>query len=171
MYLSSLVKAACGAIRYPQSKKCPVFLGGSGRTRLYCGWKRLTGWAMTFFLAVANRKGGVGKSTVSVMLAHAFSVWGGKRVLILDLDSQCNSSMILLGGEGWVQARSDKKTVADFFSETFEDKGRVREGLCRRRCRRRSRPKRSATTTLLIAGFPVARRCSGRPISLLRVEA
>ncbi len=79
---------------------------------------------MSFFLAVANRKGGVGKSTVSVMLAHAFSVWGGKRVLILDLDSQCNSSMILLGGEGWVKARTEKKTVADYFSETFEEKGR-----------------------------------------------
>ena len=49
---------------------------------------------MAFFLAVANRKGGVGKSTVSVMLAHALSVWGGKRVLIMDLDSQCNASLI-----------------------------------------------------------------------------
>lgn len=75
---------------------------------------------MARFLAVANRKGGVGKSTVAVMLAHAFSVWGNKRVLILDLDSQCNSSMILLGGEGWVAARSARRTVADFFAESFE---------------------------------------------------
>jgi chromosome partitioning protein len=76
---------------------------------------------MATFLAVANRKGGVGKSTVAVMLAHAFSVWGNKRVLILDLDSQCNSSMILLGGEGWVAARSARRTVADFFAESFDD--------------------------------------------------
>ena len=55
---------------------------------------------MAEFLAVANRKGGVGKSTISVMLAHAFAVWGGKRVLMLDLDSQCNASLILQGGEG-----------------------------------------------------------------------
>ncbi len=39
---------------------------------------------MAFFLAVANRKGGVGKSTVAVMLAHALAVHGGKRVLVLD---------------------------------------------------------------------------------------
>lgn len=79
---------------------------------------------MAFFLAVANRKGGVGKSTIAVMLAHAFSVWGGKRVLILDLDSQCNSSMILLGGEGWVAARAARKTVADYFVEQFEGSSR-----------------------------------------------
>ncbi len=79
---------------------------------------------MATFLAVANRKGGVGKSTVAVMLAHAFSVWGNKRVLILDLDSQCNSSMILLGGEGWVTARAARRTVADFFAESFDTNAR-----------------------------------------------
>jgi len=83
--------------------------------------------SMATFLAVANRKGGVGKSTVAVMLAHALSVWGNKRVLILDLDSQCNSSMILLGGEGWVAARAARRTVADFFSESFEQTGRSPE--------------------------------------------
>ena len=51
--------------------------------------------------AAANRKGGVGKSTVAVMLTHALSVHGGKRVLVIDLDSQCNASLILLGGQGW----------------------------------------------------------------------
>jgi cellulose biosynthesis protein BcsQ len=79
---------------------------------------------MAIYMAVANRKGGVGKSTIAVMLAHAFSVWGRKRVLILDLDSQCNSSMILLGGEGWVAARGARKTVADFFSEQFQGTSR-----------------------------------------------
>lgn len=79
---------------------------------------------MATYLAVANRKGGVGKSTVAVMLAQAFSVWGGKRVLILDLDSQCNSSMILLGGEGWVTARGARRTIADYFAESFDESGR-----------------------------------------------
>lgn len=72
-------------------------------------------------MAVANRKGGVGKSTVSVMLAHAFAVWGGKRVLFMDLDSQCNSSLILLGGEGWQAARKAHKTVADYFLDVFDE--------------------------------------------------
>jgi cellulose biosynthesis protein BcsQ len=75
---------------------------------------------MAYFLAVANRKGGVGKSTIAVMLAHAFAIWGGRRVLILDLDSQCNASLILLGGQGWSQARKSGQTIADYFYELFD---------------------------------------------------
>lgn len=76
---------------------------------------------MAYFLAVANRKGGVGKSTVTVMLAHAFAVWGKKRVLVLDLDSQCNASLILLGGEGWLAARKSYRTIADYFYDLFDE--------------------------------------------------
>ncbi|PPD26498.1 MAG: chromosome partitioning protein [Hyphomicrobium sp.] len=75
---------------------------------------------MAFFAAVANRKGGVGKSTITVMLAHALAVWGSKRVLILDLDSQCNTSLILLGGQGWNEARKAERTIADYFFDLFD---------------------------------------------------
>ena len=75
---------------------------------------------MAFFMAVANRKGGVGKSTISVMLAQAFAIWGNKRVLMIDLDSQCNASLILVGGQGWRQAREADKTIADFFYDLFD---------------------------------------------------
>ncbi len=34
---------------------------------------------MAQFLAVSNRKGGVGKSTIAVMLAHAAAAWSGRR--------------------------------------------------------------------------------------------
>ena len=85
---------------------------------------------MAEFLAVANRKGGVGKSTISVMMAHAFAVWGGKRVLVLDLDSQCNASYILQGGEGWLAAKKAHKTIADYFLDTFDEAaGQPREYL------------------------------------------
>jgi len=76
---------------------------------------------MAAFIAVANRKGGVGKSTISVMLAHAFATWGGKRVLMLDLDSQCNASYILQGGEGWLAAKNAHTTIADYFLDTFDE--------------------------------------------------
>jgi cellulose biosynthesis protein BcsQ len=75
---------------------------------------------MAYFLAVANRKGGVGKSTLAVMLAQAMAVWGNKRVLVLDLDSQCNASLILVGGQGWSEARKANRTIADYFYDLFD---------------------------------------------------
>ncbi len=72
---------------------------------------------MAYFIAVANRKGGVGKSTISVMLAHAFSAWGHKRVLLMDLDAQSNSSLILLGGSQWIETQRNSKNVAAFIED------------------------------------------------------
>lgn len=75
---------------------------------------------MTRFLAVSNRKGGVGKSTISVMLAHAAAAWGRQRVLLMDLDTQCNASLMLLGGEGWERAARAGRTIADYFYDRFD---------------------------------------------------
>lgn len=75
---------------------------------------------MARFLAVANRKGGVGKSTIAVMLAHAAAAWGKRRVLVMDLDTQCNASLMLVGGEGWDKARRAGHTIADYFFDRFE---------------------------------------------------
>lgn len=77
-------------------------------------------FTMAFSIAVANRKGGVGKSTVSVMLAQAYAVWGKKRVLVLDLDAQCNTSLILLGGEGWKTAKDQGHTITEYFEDQFD---------------------------------------------------
>jgi len=74
---------------------------------------------MGTILAVANRKGGVGKSTVATMVAHAFSVWGEMRVLLIDVDAQANSSLILIGGDTWVQARGSDATLADYIHDHF----------------------------------------------------
>lgn len=75
---------------------------------------------MARFLAVANRKGGVGKSTTSVMLAHAAAAWGNLRVLVIDLDTQCNASLMLIGGEGWDKARRAGRTIADYIYDRFD---------------------------------------------------
>jgi chromosome partitioning protein len=82
---------------------------------------------MGILLAVANRKGGVGKSTITTMLAHGFAAIGDQRVLVVDLDTQCNSSLILTGGEKWEWARRNRKTVADYFDEKY-DRPRTRLG-------------------------------------------
>jgi chromosome partitioning protein len=57
--------------------------------------------------AIANLKGGVGKSTTTVMLADGLAHFYGMNVLVIDLDPQANSSQMLLTEIG-VQAASDQ---------------------------------------------------------------
>src|SRR6476646_3095290 len=75
---------------------------------------------MGILLTVANRKGGVGKSTITTMLAHGFCATGEQRVLVVDLDTQCNASIILIGGEKWDWSRRNRKTVAHYFDEKYD---------------------------------------------------
>jgi len=46
---------------------------------------------MCKIISIANQKGGVGKSTTTIILADAL-VFKGYKVLVIDLDAQCNTS-------------------------------------------------------------------------------
>jgi chromosome partitioning protein len=50
---------------------------------------------MGVIIAIVNNKGGVGKTTIACNLAHALSLMGKRRVLVVDLDSQCNATALL----------------------------------------------------------------------------
>ncbi|MEN9657820.1 MAG: hypothetical protein RL571_1285 [Pseudomonadota bacterium] len=63
---------------------------------------------------VFNQKGGVGKSTITVNLAAA-AAKAGKRVLVVDLDPQANSSHYLLG----VGLDLATPSLLDFFDQVL----------------------------------------------------
>ena len=66
---------------------------------------------VTFF----NNKGGVGKTTTIVNLAAFLSKRRGKRMVILDLDPQSNSTQAILSQDRWIELYGeDPKTVTIF---------------------------------------------------------
>ena len=71
---------------------------------------------------IFNEKGGVGKSSITCNLA-AISASRGKRTLVVDLDSQCNSTHYLLGES------PEENTVADYFDGTLEFSSKLNEPL------------------------------------------
>ena len=82
-------------------------------------------------IAVINLKGGVGKTTLTVALAEMLSAHHGKRVLVMDLDPQTNSTIMLIGQEKWKQLNKQDLTLAGLFRHEVEDrKGRFDLGAC-----------------------------------------
>jgi chromosome partitioning protein len=63
---------------------------------------------------VFNQKGGVGKSSITTNLA-AISAAYGYRTLLVDLDSQCNTSQYVLGAD----AQNPEDNIADYYQQTL----------------------------------------------------
>ncbi len=70
--------------------------------------------------AIANLKGGVGKSTTTVMLADGLAYFHGLDVLVIDLDAQANCSQILLTETG-VQTAAEHGKGAHNLLRQFVD--------------------------------------------------
>ncbi|HLP89696.1 MAG TPA: ParA family protein [Nostocaceae cyanobacterium] len=65
---------------------------------------------MGYVIATANMKGGVGKTTLTVNLATCLAKSFGKRVLVLDLDSQISATLSLMSPVEFAKRRKQNQT-------------------------------------------------------------
>lgn len=72
---------------------------------------------MGYVIATANMKGGVGKTTLTVNLATCLAKNYGKRVLVLDLDSQISATLSLMSPLEFAKRRKQKKTFRYLIDE------------------------------------------------------
>ncbi|MCG8442810.1 MAG: ParA family protein [Caulobacterales bacterium] len=67
-------------------------------------------------ISVVNMKGGVGKTTLTVALSETIAAVVGRRVLVLDLDSQASCSFALLGETDFDQMRLEGRHAVRLMS-------------------------------------------------------
>jgi chromosome partitioning protein len=69
-------------------------------------------------VSVINYKGGVGKTSLTANLAAQLA-WGGRRVLLIDLDAQASLTFSFISPDAWDKDFSDAGTIKSWF-ESFD---------------------------------------------------
>jgi chromosome partitioning protein len=75
---------------------------------------------MARVISLINLKGGVAKTTTTVAVAETLASRFGKRILVIDLDPQTNSTVMLLGEPRWKQLNEKGWTLATLFKDALE---------------------------------------------------
>jgi chromosome partitioning protein len=87
-------------------------------------WANLKNERTARFISFINFKGGVGKSTTAVETAASLARHFGKRVLLIDLDPQTNSTFYLMDHtewEQWTHTNGSLKTLFEAYLSGKED--------------------------------------------------
>ena len=72
---------------------------------------------MPYVTSVINLKGGVGKTTITLALAHFLAVEHRQRVLVVDLDPQTNATVCLIPEQEWKQRDETGRTLYQLFAD------------------------------------------------------
>lgn len=76
---------------------------------------------MSKVISIINLKGGVGKTTITVALAEFLAIEHNKRVLVIDLDPQTNSTVALIGEDEWTKRNQNGQTLHALFKDHIDD--------------------------------------------------
>jgi chromosome partitioning protein len=76
---------------------------------------------VTKFIAVSNRRGGVGKTTITTMLAYGLAVARRQKVLLIDLDAQASTSIVMMGHQRWRAAREAHLTTSGLLTQIVNE--------------------------------------------------
>ncbi len=74
---------------------------------------------MGYIIATSNMKGGVGKTTLTVNLATCLVKNYGKRVLIVDLDTQISATLSMMAPNEFARLRKDKRTLRQLLQQAI----------------------------------------------------
>ncbi len=75
---------------------------------------------MTTVLSFINMKGGVGKTTISCLVAQFLSSVYGNRTLLIDLDPQINATLTFISESAWKEREQQKLTLDTMFEDYIE---------------------------------------------------
>jgi len=75
---------------------------------------------MAVVTSIINLKGGVGKTTVTVALAHYLAGEHAKRVLVIDLDPQTNATIALVNERRWRERDQSGQTLYQMFKDQLD---------------------------------------------------